>query len=149
MNVSDNFFTIILLFEGFEKCPYLDSVNIPTIGIGTTVYPNGKRVTMKDACITKDQAKEYVKLHIRPIEIDLEGFLPKINQNQFDALVSFIYNIGMGAFRKSTLLKKAMKDPNDPAIAQEFMKWNKAGGKVLAGLTKRRKQESDLYFKPV
>lgn len=147
MNVSDKFFDLITLFEGFKKCPYKDSVGIPTIGIGTTVYPNGVRVKMTDLCISIEKAKYYVADHIKYIQAFLNANLQNLNQNQFDALVSFIYNIGLGGFEKSTLYRKAKVDVNDPSISTEFMKWNKAGGKVLAGLTKRRKQESDLYFK--
>jgi lysozyme len=60
--------------------------------------------------------------------------------------VSFCYNLGPANLKSSTLLKKANVNPNDPTIAQEFLKWNKAGGKALKGLTKRRQAESDLYF---
>jgi lysozyme len=71
---------------------------------------------------------------------------PMINSNQFSALVCFTYNVGIGNFLKSTLLKKVNLNPNDPTIRDEFMKWNKSGGVVLNGLTRRRKSESDLYF---
>jgi lysozyme len=74
-----------------------------------------------------------------------------LNQNQFDSCLSFIYNVGIGAFTKSTLRKKILLNPNDPTIKDEFMKWNKAtvGGKltVLKGLTRRRTAEAELYFK--
>jgi lysozyme len=72
-----------------------------------------------------------------------------VNQNQYDALVSFVFNLGIGAFRKSTLLKKIQANPNDPAIRAEFMKWVNAGGKPLKGLITRRAAEADLYFKPL
>ena len=65
---------------------------------------------------------------------------------QFDALVSFAYNVGVGNFAKSTLLKKVNANPNDPTIRSEFEKWNKANGRVLKGLVTRRKEEADLYF---
>ena len=69
-----------------------------------------------------------------------------INQNQFNALVSFAYNVGTGNFSSSTLLKKVNRNPNDLTIKDEFLRWNKAGGKVLNGLTNRRNEEADLYF---
>ena len=69
-----------------------------------------------------------------------------INQNQYDALVSFTYNCGSGNLQKSTLLQKVNAKPNDPYIKAEFLKWNKAGGKVLPGLTKRREEEAKIYF---
>lgn len=147
MKVSDQFFTLLTKFEGFVSCPYRDQVGIPTIGIGTTVYPSGKRVAMTDKCITLDNAKLYAKGHIGPIEDFLNHELPSLNQNQFDALVSLIYNIGDGAFRSSTLLRKAKVNKDDPMIKDEFAKWKKAGGKVLNALVTRRKKEAELYFK--
>jgi len=71
-----------------------------------------------------------------------------INQNQFNALVSFAYNVGTGNFASSTLLKKVNKNPNDLTIKAEFLRWNKANGKVINGLTNRRIEEADLYFLP-
>jgi lysozyme len=69
-----------------------------------------------------------------------------ITQNQFDALVSFCYNVGPSNLKSSTLLKKVNLNPNDPTIKNEFLKWNRGGGKVLDGLTRRRQAEADLYF---
>ena len=69
-----------------------------------------------------------------------------LNQNQFNALVSFAYNVGTGNFSSSTLLKKVNRNPDDLTIKDEFLRWNKAGGKVLNGLTNRRNEEADLYF---
>jgi lysozyme len=71
-----------------------------------------------------------------------------VTPNQFAALTSFAYNAGIGNLKSSTLLKKVNANHNDPSIALEFAKWDKAGGKVLAGLTKRRASESKLYFTP-
>lgn len=149
MKVSDQFFDILTKFEGFVKCPYRDQVGIPTIGIGTTIYPSGKKVTMADPCISLNIAQQYVADHISATEDELSHKLPGLNQNQFDALVSFIYNVGDAAFEDSTLLKVATENINDPEIRNQFMRWNRAGGKVLNALTLRRKQEADLYFKPV
>jgi lysozyme len=70
-----------------------------------------------------------------------------INQNQFDALVSFAYNLGPGNLKSSTLLKKVNANPEDESIRLEFMKWVKAGGKTLKGLVRRREAEANLYFK--
>ena len=70
----------------------------------------------------------------------------QLNQNQFDSLVSFTFNLGGGSLRSSTLLKKVNIDPSDPTIADEFIKWDKAGGKVIQGLLNRRTAESTLYF---
>lgn len=149
MHVSDNFFTILKKFEGFISCPYKDQVGIPTIGIGTTFYPGGRKVSMTDPCITLQKAFEYVRNYIGPVEELITNELPTANQNQFDSLVSFAYNVGTAGFKGSTLLKKAKLNANDPTIKDEFMKWKKAGGKVIQGLVKRREQEANLYFKSV
>lgn len=69
-----------------------------------------------------------------------------LSENQFSALVSFSYNLGAGAFERSTLRRKVLANPKDPSIAYEFSRWNKSGGQVLAGLTRRRKAEAELYF---
>jgi lysozyme len=70
----------------------------------------------------------------------------ELSDNQFSALVSFAFNLGAGALSKSTLLKKVNANPEDESIRAEFAKWDKAGGKQLRGLTRRRKAEADLYF---
>ena len=145
--VSDAAIDTIIAFEGFSDKPYLDSAGVPTIGYGTTVYPSGDRVTMADREVNAELARHFVFYHA---STDLE-FLkavvkPKLSQNQIDALVSFIYNIGQGAFATSTILKKINVNPDDPTIRDEFMRWVKAGGKELSGLKARRKKEADLYF---
>jgi lysozyme len=71
----------------------------------------------------------------------------RVTNNQFSALVSFAYNVGIANLKRSTLLKLVNSNPNDPAIRAQFMRWNRAGGKVLLGLTRRRESEADLYFK--
>ena len=135
-------------FEGFRSKPYLDAVGIPTIGYGATHYADGRKVKMSDKPITEAEAsallQDMLKQYEKPV---LDNVTSKINQNQFDALVSFTYNLGGTNFRKSTLLKKVNANPMDLTISNEFLKWNKAGGKVLAGLTRRRKAEAELYFK--
>ena len=138
---------LIKEFEGLKFKPYQDVIGIWTIGIGTTVYPNGQKVNQSDP-----QINEIVSLLY--LTHDLEYFCKQVdayttdavNQSQFDALVSFGYNCGVGNLKSSTLLKKVNINPNDPTIAAEFLKWNRAGGKVVSGLTRRRQAESDLYF---
>ena len=77
--------------------------------------------------------------------INYDNFIENINQNKFDALCCFAYNVGVNALKSSTLLKKVNINPNDPTIKNEFLKWNKANGRALTGLTKRRQEEADLY----
>ena len=146
MKPSGNALKIIKQFEGCRLRAYLDQVGIPTIGYGATRYADGAKVNMGDVIdIQKADAMLHISLQFFAYWIDYY-VQTELTQNQFDALCSFTYNVGIGAFRKSTLLKKININPNDPSIESEFMRWNKAGGKVLAGLTKRRQQEADLYF---
>jgi lysozyme len=138
---------LIKSFEGFSSKPYLCPAKIPTIGYGATFYPNGKKVTMKDAPITESKGVELLKSMLVNFERYVDSYcIDTVNQNQFDALVSFCYNLGPANLKSSTLLKKVNANPNDPTIEAEFMKWTKAGGKTLKGLVRRREAESKLYF---
>ncbi len=135
-------------FEGFSSKPYLDVVGIPTIGYGFTYYPTtNKKVKMTDKSITKEEGKNLLSLMLKPYELAVQNNVTaNINQNQFDALVSFAYNVGVGAFRSSTLLKRINANPKDADIKNQFLRWNKAGGKVVRGLTRRREEEAKMYF---
>jgi lysozyme len=138
---------LIKLFEGITLKPYLCPAGIPTISIGCTYYPDGTKVKMTDPPISEARATEIFLNVIKHYEHSVDSFCrDDINQNQFDALVSFCYNLGAGSLKSSTLLKKVNADPNDPLIKDEFLKWNKCGGKVLKGLTERRKVEAGHYF---
>lgn len=147
MVISQRGIYLIKSFEGCRLKSYKDPVGIFTIGYGTIVYPSGRKVGSGEL-ITQAQAEEFLKF-----EIDLKAAAVNeltrdlgLSQGQFDALVSFAYNLGIGALKRSTLLKKVRINPDDITIAAEFRKWRQAGGMVLAGLTRRRKAESDLYF---
>jgi len=138
---------LIKRFEGLELKPYKCPAGIPTIGYGNTYYPSGAKVKLTDPAITKEKAEELLKFLLGSYEKAVDSFCrDDINQNQFDSLVSFAYNCGVNNLKSSTLLKKVNANPNDPTIKAEFLKWNKANGRVLAGLTKRRQAEADLYF---
>ena len=138
---------LIKSFEGLKLKPYLCPASIPTIGYGNTYYPNGQKVKLSDPAITKEQAEELIKHSLSTYEKTVDSFCrDDISQSQFDALVSFAYNVGTGNLQKSTLIKKVNANPQDPTIKDEFLKWNKANGKVLAGLTRRRLAEATLYF---
>lgn len=139
---------IIKKYEGFKAAPYLCSANVATIGYGTTYYPDGTLVKLSDPAITEEKASELLhdhtyKLWMQVLEITKSNAL---NENQLSALVSFAYNLGIGALLKSTLLKKLKVNDKDPSIRLEFQRWVKAGGKTLKGLERRRKEEADLYF---
>jgi lysozyme len=147
MKLDENGYQLICEFEGLMLKPYLCSAKIPTIGYGNTYYPNGKRVTLLDAQITKEYAFEIFKEIADKFAKRVASMVKKpLTQNQFNSLVSFTYNVGTGAFSTSTLLKKVNANPNDLTIRTEFMRWNKANRVVVNGLTRRRKKESDLYF---
>ena len=139
---------LIKSFEGCKLEAYKCSANKETIGYGNTFYEDGTPVKMGDK-ITQDRADSLFELISDSFAAKVKPLINSdITENMFAGLVSFGYNCGIGNLRSSTLLKKVNANPNDPTIRDEFMKWNKAGGKVLAGLTRRRKAEADLYFKP-
>ena len=138
---------LIKEFEGCKLKAYLCPSEKATIGWGATYYKDGTKVKLGDT-ITQEEADELLAWMV---ENEYESFVKKvvtskINPYQSDALTSFAYNCGTGNLKKSTLLKKVNNNPSDPSITDEFMKWNKSKGKVLAGLTRRRKAEAKLYF---
>jgi lysozyme len=118
------------------KCP----AGIWTIGWGHTgnVCPGDK--------ITYEVAESLLRSDIGKAEPAINALNVDLTQNQYDALVSFVFNCGVGNFASSTLRKKVLKDPNDKTIRDEFNKWVHAKDKVLEGLVTRRKEEADLYF---
>lgn len=138
---------LIKSFEGLSLVPYVCAGGINTIGYGNTYYTNGKKVSLQDPKITALQAEELLRNSLSNYEKAVDSFCrDDISQSQFDALVSFCYNVGTGNLQKSTLIKKVNANPKDVTIADEFMKWNKAKGTVLKGLTRRRQAEANLYF---
>lgn len=139
---------MIKFFEGFRSAPYKCPAGIPTIGYGATFYPDGKKVTMADKAITEQEGTALLQNMLVSFEKYVDSYcVDTITQNQFDALVSFAYNLGPANLKSSTLLKKVNANPEDETIHLEFMKWVKAGGKTLKGLVRRREAESQLYFK--
>ena len=150
MNISQKGLELIEEFEGFKSCPYHDQVGIPTIGIGTTFYENGTKVTMQDPCIDHDRAFQILSHYLSNTTKLITSLVKStINPNQFDALCSFTYNIGDGGFEHSTVLKLVNVNPNDPAITAAFEMWDKASGHVVEDLVIRRKKEAAYYFTPV
>ena len=143
---------LIADFEGLPKKNPLDAYwdkygKVWTIGYGATHYLDGSPVKEGDKLKSKEEAMELLRAMTKQYEDAVYKLVEHpINYYQADALTSFAYNCGVGNLKKSTLLKKVNKDSSDPSIRDEFAKWNKSGGKVLAGLTRRRKAEADLYF---
>jgi lysozyme len=152
MKINDIGLKLIADFEGLSLVPYYATAEekqkgIVTIGYGNTFYPNGTKVKITDVQITKAKAMEYLKFVADSFAVKVDSLVTSnVTQNQFNALVSLAYNIGLGNFDKSTILKLVNNNPNDGNIAKEFLKWNKQAGKVLNGLTNRRIKESALYF---
>lgn len=143
--VSDLGLNLICDFEGLRLNAYDDGVGVWTIGYGTTVYPNGVRVKRGDTC-TVEQAKFYMKYSLTGFESVVNSAVKvSVNQNQFDALVSLTYNIGSGAFEKSTLVKK-LNVGDYSGAANQFDVWVNAGGKRLQGLVNRRAKEKVLFL---
>lgn len=153
MKPSDQAYEFIKSYEGLRLMAYPDpgSENgLPiTIGYGTTMYDDGRKPKLGDV-ITKDRALQLLKWEVDNKAKSLDAFINGVplTQNMYDSLCSLIYNIGVGGFQKSTLLKKIKINPSDPSIEHEFLRWNKNNGKAMNGLTKRRQNESDLYFSP-
>jgi lysozyme len=148
MTASQNCINLIKLFEGYKPKAYLCPAGVVTIGFGSTMYTDGRKIKLGDT-INEQQGNELLMWELKNKSIALHSL--NLNQNQIDSCLSFIYNLGIGAFAKSTLKKKILLNPKDASIKDEFMKWNKArvGGEliVLKGLTRRRNAEAELYFK--
>jgi lysozyme len=140
--------TLITQFEGCVLHPYLDQVGIPTIGIGMTYYPGtGAAVTMQDPPITQQQADDYFIQIAQPYASIVHfATVPVLNQNQFNALFSFCYNIGIGGFKSSTVLRLVNQNITDNTLLNAFLMWDKAGGNVLQALVKRRTKEYQVYI---
>lgn len=167
---SENFFKLIEYYEcagNINKylTAYIDNVGVPTIGYGTTRYPNGQKVNLGDK-IDLETAKYFLLHDTKGASLRVDGLCrDDITQNEFDALLSFVYNCGDGALAKSTLLKLVNSKNTDPnLITKWFTVWNKGYYKdkkdndndglidepgelvELPGLTKRRKTEAHLYL---
>lgn len=138
---------LIKEFEGCKLKAYQCSAKKWTIGYGNTYFEDGTLVVAGNA-ITQQKAEQLFEIIANDFSAKVAKLVTlKVSENQFGALTSFAYNCGIANLQKSTLLKKVNSNPNDPSIKAEFLKWNKAGGKVLAGLTRRREAEANLYFK--
>jgi len=151
MQLGKTGYDLIKSQEGLVLHPYLDSAGVSTIGYGTTRYPDGSHVTMKDLPITPEQADDFLESDTEDAVNAINAMVTvKLNQNQIDSLVDFTYNLGTGALHGSTLLRLVNANPADPKIRDAFMMWDKVhiDGqlKVSDDLVHRRKAEADLYF---
>ena len=147
MKLDNRGYMMICEFEGFSAKPYLCPAKLATIGYGNTFYRDGRKVTMVDKEITKVEAFDMFKDIADKFAKKVSACVKTpINQNQFNSLVSFAYNVGVANFMNSTLLKRVNANHNDPDIRTQFLRWDKVGTKKLSGLTKRRIYEADNYF---
>lgn len=140
MKASVDAYELIKQFEGLRLEEYLCPAGIWTIGYGHTsgVSPN--------SFITIQEADEYLHRDVAAIEMQLNKLNLSLRQCQWDAIVSFVFNVGIGNFKASTLLAKIRINPDDNSIIDEFLRWVYANGKVMRGLQKRRLTEMKLYF---
>ena len=148
MQISQKGINLIKTFEGCKLQAYKCSAGVVTIGYGSTFYPNKNPIKITDKLKSIQDAEDLLLVTLEDFEKGVSGLCYNVilKQNQFDALVSFAYNLGTASLAKSTLLKKVKANPNDKTISLEFAKWVNAGGVKLPGLIKRRKAEADLYF---
>lgn len=144
MKLSKKGLDFIAKEEGLRLHAYLDQVGVSTIGIGSTFYEDGTKVKMGDK-ISRERADQLFLNIAKQFENGVnKGLKREVNQNQFDALVSLAFNIGVAGFLGSTVLKRVNTDPCNPSIRQAFEMWRFANKKPI--LLKRRQREADLYF---
>ncbi|CAM7035717.1 lysozyme [Enterobacter hormaechei] len=145
MQTSDKGIALIKEFEGCKLTAYQDSVGVWTIGYGWTQPVDGKPIRA-GMTIKQETAERLLKTGLVSYEGDVSRLVKVgLTQEQFDALVSFTYNLGARSLSTSTLLRK-LNAGDYAGAADEFLRWNKAGGKVLNGLTRRREAERALFL---
>lgn len=146
MIASKRCIDLIKKFEGFRAEPYLCPAGVPTIGIGSTHYKNGLAVTLQDAPITEIQAEALLLDTLKTYELGVKKIVKvELNQNEFDALVDFCYNIGIHNFKTSTLLKD-INLGNFTLASHQFVLWTHINGQISMGLLKRRLSEKLLFL---
>lgn len=138
---------LIAEFEGLRLKAYQDSANVWTIGFGITRNPETGLPIKKGDTITKEKALQWLKIVAKSAEAEVNKFVKvPINANQRAALTSFVFNIGGSRFAKSSLLRKLNAGEPKAEVAKEFDRWVYAGGKILPGLQRRRKEEAKLFL---
>jgi lysozyme len=146
MTSSQQAINAIKAHEGFRATMYLDAAGKPTIGYGTLIDSTNEQ-WLRTATISQEKAEELLRRDLVPFEQVINDTITvTLAQNQFDALVSLVYNIGPGAFRNGSLPRLINGRSDALAISSKWKEYNKAGGRELAGLTKRRKEEVQLYW---
>ena len=157
MKTSDKAIELIRHHEGVVRRPYKCPASLWTVGVGHVLYPAQARMPIdeRNRCVlaiedfrifSRKEIDEILKKDLQRFERGVLRYCPATtSQSQFDALVSFSFNLGLGTLQRSTLRQKHNRGDYDGA-AEEFLKYTKAGGKVLRGLVTRRKDERALYL---
>ena len=143
MKISKRGIDLIKSFEGLRLTAYKP---VKTEKNWTIGYGHCSPCIREGMMISQKLADEYLNEDLQKFEQGINAYNLKVNQNQFDAFVSFAFNVGLKNFANSTLLRKVKLGANNPAIRDEFMRWVYSGGNKLSGLERRRKAEADLYF---
>ena len=144
--INDKGLDLIKSFEGFSSDPYKCVAGIWTIGFGSIYGEDNKRVTPDHPSVTDSKATELMKRDLWAIEYKVSRLVKvPISSNQFSAICSFVYNVGSGAFQRSTARMKLNREDYQ-GCADEFLKWKYANKKVIPGLLRRRYAERDLFL---
>jgi lysozyme len=146
MKIGNKGLRLIKEFEGCKLTSYKCPAGVWTIGIGSTRYADGSPVKQGQTLANEEAALLLLSKTLASYEHAVNAIKVELTQNEFDALVSLTYNIGAGNLASSTLVKMLKADGNKAEIAKQFLRWNKAGGKELAGLTRRRNAEAELFL---
>lgn len=146
MKIGEKGLALIKEFEGCKLESYKCPAGIWTIGIGSTRYANGSPVKANQALPSEAAALHILAQTLSPYEHAVNAIGVELTQNEYDALVCLCYNIGSANLISSTLVRMLKAKEPKSEIAEQFLRWNKAGGKVLAGLTRRRNAEAELFL---
>jgi len=147
MNASKKAFDLIAKYEGFRTKPYKCPAGVPTIGYGSTFYCDGSRVKITDPEISEKEAYKLMSFHANDFAKKIQSVVKvPLNQNQLDALTSFVYNVGLTNFKGSTMFR-LINEQRFETAAIHFSRWVYAGKQILPGLVKRRKEEKELFCK--
>lgn len=144
MKLGDRGADLIMGFEGFRSAPYRDAVGVWTIGYGST-----KGVNSQSHPVTRAEAEARLRREVDETYGSAVDKIDGLNQNQFDAITSFVYNVGPGGIAPNTGIGKALRAKQWDRAGNELLKWDKAGGRALPGLTRRRQAERKLFLTPV
>jgi GH24 family phage-related lysozyme (muramidase) len=146
MNIGNKGLRLIKEFEGCKLTAYKCPAGVWTIGIGSTRYADGSAVKQGQTLANEEAALLLLSKTLTSYEHAVNAIKVDLTQNEFDALVSLTYNIGAGNLASSTLVKMLKAGNPKSEIAKQFLRWDKAGGKPLAGLTRRRNAEAELFL---